>query len=224
MSATRGGQCGILLVFGLLGPLACFDPGSAPPIETETETEGAGTTAEPANDGDGSSTGDDGNEPPPEDQCPQYCELIDDHCQAELAQYPGQAICEAVCALMDPGDADDVLGNSVGCRTHHALLAAESSDPHCRHAGPTGDSTCGAECESFCSLALATCSGELSPFADADACIAECESWNPEPEYFAAVEDSDTYACRMHHLTLASLQPDIHCSHIATDSPVCFDP
>ena len=223
MSATRGGQRGILLIFGLLGPVACFDPNVDLPLEIETDT--TGTTAAPAADDDSESTGDpDDGAPPPEDQCPQYCQIIDDHCQAEIAQYSGQAICEAVCALMDPGEADDVLGNTVGCRTHHALLAAESADPHCRHAGPTGDSTCGAECESFCSLALATCPGELSPFIDADDCIDQCEAWDPEPLYFAGVEDSDTYACRMHHLTLASLQPEVHCSHVATESPVCFDP
>ena len=161
---------------------------------------------------------------PAEDLCPEYCGLIGDHCEAELAQYPGGAICEAVCALMDPGDPGDVLGNSVACRAHHAFLAAESADPHCLHAGPAGDTTCGSPCESFCSLAQAACSDGLSPFLDTDGCIAECESWDPQPKYFAAVEASDTYACRMHHLTLAAQQPQVHCSHIGTDSPVCVDP
>ena len=62
------------------------------------------------------------------------------------------------------------------------------------------------------------------PFADADDCIAECEGWDPEPKYFATIEDGDTYACRMHHLTLAAVQPEGHCGHIGTDSPVCHDP
>ena len=227
MSSTFGDR-GVVLVFGLLGPIACFNSGELPPLEAETETEVGSTSDEPAQDSgestgdEGESTGDEG-EPPLGDQCPQYCEVMGDHCEADLAQYPGQAICEAVCSLMDPGDEGDVLGNSAACRTHHAFLAAESADPHCLHAGPTGDTTCGGPCESFCSLARAACPDELSPFLDTDACIAECEGWDPAPKYFATVEAGDTYACRMHHLTLAALDPGTHCGHIGTDSPVCAD-
>lgn len=227
MSRIGRERHGALLLFGLLGPIACFQPGTAPPLELETDTDAdadaSGTTGDPEDDDQGESTGAEEEEPPAEDPCPQYCELVGDHCDADLVQYPGQVICEATCALMDPGELGDVLGNTASCRLHHALLAAESADPHCLHAGPTGDTTCGSPCESFCSLARDGCSGELSPFTDTDDCIAQCESWNPEPRYFATVEGGDTYACRMHHLTLAALQPEIHCSHIGTDSPVCFD-
>ncbi|MCA9705706.1 MAG: hypothetical protein KDK70_07655 [Myxococcales bacterium] len=223
MSSMHGGRCGALLALGLLGPIACFTPGQAPPLdaETDTETEAAegAETEDPTDDGEST-----GEPSPSQDPCPQYCEVIGDHCEGELAQYPGQAICEATCALMDPGEPGDVLGNSATCRAHHALLAAESPTPHCLHAGPTGDTTCGGPCESFCSLAQQACAGGLSPFADADDCIAECEGWDPEPKYFATIEDGDTYACRMHHLTLAAVQPEGHCGHIGTDSPVCRDP
>jgi hypothetical protein len=222
------GRWGALLVLGLLGPVACFEPGTAPPLDADTDTEtdgaetdGAGTTGDPTEGDEDESTGE---APPQQELCEEYCEVIGDHCDADLAQYPGQAICEAVCALMDPGEEGDVLGNSATCRSNHALLAAEVADPHCRHAGPTGDTTCGGPCESFCSLSAVACPGELSPFPNIDSCIAACEDWNPEPEYFAAVEDSDTYACRMHHLTLAALAPETHCEHIGADSPVCRDP
>lgn len=218
MSSILGGRRGValVLVFGLLAPTACFDPDHAQLAADDIED--ASSSGEPMPD-DGESTGDDGV--PAEDPCPEYCQIVGDHCGAELAQYPGQSICEATCALMDPGEPGDVLGNTVACRAHHAFLAAESADPHCLHAGPTGDTTCGGPCESFCSLAQQACSGELSPFLDTDACIAECEGWDPQPRYFAAVPAGDTYACRMHHLTLAAGQPQTHCSHIGTDSPVC---
>lgn len=205
---------GTLLILGLLAPIACFDPGDEPPLEADAESTGAAA-------GESSSGGDE--PPPPADPCPLYCEAIGDHCDPDLAQYVGQAVCEATCALMDPGDPGDVLGNTASCRLHHAVLAAESAEPHCLHAGPTGDTTCGGPCESFCSLALEACSGELSPFAGADACIAACEGWNPEPRYVTTIQTGDSYACRMYHLTLAAVQPEEHCSHIATDSPVCFD-
>lgn len=170
--------------------------------------------------GDGQSEDDAGD---PEEACAEYCGLVGDHCEGELSQYSGTAVCEATCAQMSPGTPDDTLGNTLGCRTFHALLAARSPEPHCRHAGPTGDGTCGATCESFCALALSTCEGDASPFADADACIAACQSYPVEPLYFADVPDADTFACRMRHLTLAAAQPDVHCPHIGPESPVCVD-
>ncbi|MEX1366402.1 MAG: hypothetical protein AB1Z98_24975 [Nannocystaceae bacterium] len=219
MSSILGGRRSVFLIFGLLGPVACFNPADERPAEAEDD--GGSSSGGLTEEGE-ESTSDDGA-PPAQDPCPEYCEIIGDHCGDDLAQYPGQAICEAVCALMDPGEEGDVLGNSAACRAHHAFLAAESADPHCLHGGPTGDTTCGGPCESFCSLARDACPDELSPFLDTDECIAECESWPPQPKYFAGVEAGDSYACRMHHLTLAALQPDVHCGHIGTDSPVCAD-
>ncbi|MEM6992047.1 MAG: hypothetical protein AAF721_16170 [Myxococcota bacterium] len=153
--------------------------------------------------------------------CEEYCGLVDDHCGEVAPQYPGDSVCEAVCLATALGSPGDALGNSVACRTHHALLAARSADPHCLHAGPTGDGTCGARCESFCGLALTVCQGGEAPWPDADACIESCVGWSQVPEYRADVEDDDTYACRMRHLTLATLQPELHCAHIGDDSPVC---
>lgn len=219
-------------VLGAVWAVGCFNPGEGEEIEagSEGETEAAAESddgddddddeSEGGDDDDGAADNDDGDALA--EMCEQYCVVMDDHCQGDLIQYPGVAVCESVCGLMNPGNVGDALGNSVTCREHHALLAAEQADPHCMHAGPSGDTTCGGPCESFCSLALAACSDE-GPFVDADACIAECEQWDPEPRYSAIAQDADTFACRMYHLTLASLQPAIHCSHIGTDSPVCRD-
>lgn len=155
--------------------------------------------------------------------CSDYCGLIGDHCQGDDAQYNGDSICEATCANMPVGTAGDELGNSASCRTFHAVLAAEEPQTHCAHAGPAGDGTCGADCESFCSVALTLCDGDLSVFSGGEDCIATCEGFPTEPAYSANVPDGDSFACRLRHLTLASLQPEIHCSHIGSDSPVCFD-
>ena len=124
---------------------------------------------------------------------------------------------------MPQGDVGDDLGNSVACRTFHSVLAAEDPAGHCLHAGPAGDGTCGADCESFCVLAANTCPGDLSPYPDAESCIEACGAFPLDPPYSADVPDGDSFACRLRHLTLATLQPDIHCSHIAPESPVCFD-
>lgn len=225
-----------MTVLGVVWAVGCFNPGDGEEIEagTEGETEAVADDDDDDDDGDDDddAEGDDDDDDDDaagsedgealEEVCAQYCVVMDDHCQGDLLQYPGIAVCESVCGLMSPGNDGDALGNSVACREHHALLAAEQAEPHCMHAGPSGDTTCGGPCESFCSLALATCSDD-GPFVDADACIEECEQWNPEPRYSAVAQDADTYACRLYHLTLASLQPEIHCSHIGTDSPVCRD-
>lgn len=223
----------------------CFDPSEDDAEDTDAAAaSGSGDTGDTgdtddegeANDQGGSGSGDaesggssgaegEGDDDATDESqaCVEYCSLVGDHCEGELAQYAGTAVCEATCAQMSPGTPDDTLGNTLGCRAFHALLAARSPEPHCRHAGPTGDGTCGASCESFCSLALSICAGALSVYPDADACIAACEAYPAEPPYFAEAPDADTFACRMRHLTLAAAQPDVHCPHIGPDSPICTD-
>ncbi|MEM7159046.1 MAG: hypothetical protein AAF799_39780 [Myxococcota bacterium] len=205
------------------GP-ACFNPGPKPPLD-EGGDASTGDGQEPgAEDGGSTSGSSDGGAPSQAEACEAYCSLMGDVCDATLPQYSSELSCLAVCERMNLGTPEDVLGNTVGCRTHHGLLASESPDPHCMHAGPTGDGTCGAPCESFCSLALTTCTGELFPWLDAEDCIAECREWPEEPRYEANVPDDATYACHMKHLTLAALQPEVHCNHIGPDTPVCVAP
>ncbi|MGH1342460.1 MAG: hypothetical protein ACRBN8_12950 [Nannocystales bacterium] len=207
-----------------LAVTGCFNPDDGGELDPEA-TEGSSsssstsTTSSTSDGGDSSSTGGDTND----EVCSDYCALIGDHCQDDNAQYNGDAICEATCANMPVGNAGDELGNSASCRTFHAVLAAEEPDTHCAHAGPAGDGTCGADCESFCSVALTLCSGDLAVYSGTEDCITACEAFATEPPYSANVPDADTFSCRLRHLTLASLQPEVHCSHIAPVSPVCFD-
>ncbi len=236
-----------LLLVGLCCSAACFSPELGTdvadelgePDESATDTgldsdgTGEGSSGDvPGSEGDdaGASSqdteGDEETGEPDEDgdqalACQEYCSLIDDHCGEVAPQYPGLSVCQAVCLATAPGASGDALGNSVACRTHHAVLAARTPETHCLHAGPTGDGTCGASCESFCGLALAVCTGDDAPWPDADTCIESCTAWPQEPQYRADVEDADTFACRMRHLTLATLQPELHCAHVDDDSPVC---
>lgn len=213
--------------------VGCFNPDDGAeqqPAATEGTSTGTSTGAVAADTSSSSSsssgdaetsTGADtgGNE----ELCSDYCGLIGDHCEDEFAQYGGDSLCESTCAGMPPGSPGDELGNSATCRTFHAVLAARTPETHCPHAGPAGAGTCGANCESFCTLALNLCEGDLSVYVSAEECIEECEGFEPEPLYSADVPDGDTFACRVRHLTLASLQPEVHCSHLGPDSPVCFD-
>lgn len=219
--------CGpVALVGGLLvASPACFNPGPKPPLDAEdaassgeADDDGAATEDEDTGAEDSSS---DGGEAAKPEACDTYCSLIGDVCDATLPQYSSEVECLAVCDQMNLGTPQDVLGNTIHCRTHHAFLASESPDPHCLHSGPTGDGTCGGTCESFCSLALVTCVGDQSPWVDAEECIADCREWPEEPRYQADVPDDATYACQMKHLALATLQPEVHCGHLGPDSPLC---
>ncbi len=207
----------------------CFDPEPGSELAATTGEHNA-STGEPGTTGAAAETGADSSSSSSESTgdgaaqaCAGYCSLITDHCEDDVAMYPGTELCETTCSFMPPGADGDELGNSVGCRTFHAILAAEDPALHCPHAGPAGDGTCGADCESFCTLALATCRDELAAFDSAEACIAACEEFPAELAYTADAPDGDSFACRLRHLTLASLQPDVHCSHIGTESPVCVD-
>ncbi|MEM6293747.1 MAG: hypothetical protein AAGA54_20905 [Myxococcota bacterium] len=207
----------------------CFTPGGAPVSGgTDGGSSSTGGADDAVPDPDSSSEAGDaesttgGDDLDAEQACAEYCEIITDHCQDDDAQFSGAALCESTCQFIPPGTPGDALGNSVACRTFHGILAAEDPSTHCLHAGPAGDGTCGADCESFCSLAFNTCPGDLSPYPDVEACVAACETYPVDPPYSAEVPDGDTFACRLRHLTLASAQPDIHCSHVAEVSPVCF--
>ncbi len=210
----------------------CFDPDNGEELnvgsgQVGTSTGDAGSTstgdaAESSSTGEAEAESSSGGDAGAIEACEDYCALINDHCEDEVSQYPGTELCASTCANIPQGAAGDELGNSVACRTFHSVLAAEGPEEHCPHAGPAGDGICGSDCESFCSLAASTCD-ELSPFSGSEDCIAQCEAFPNDVEYSAEVPDGDNYACRLRHLTLASLQPEIHCSHIATDSPVCFD-
>ncbi len=194
----------------------CFDPEDPPPADGTEAGTASGSSGELGSSGGSSSSS---GEPGP--SCADYCGLIEDHCDDEFEQYPGDAACEALCEVMPPGTEQDELGNTVGCRMFHTLLAGEQEDPHCHHAGPAGDGTCGSNCESFCTLALGVCVGDNAVWPGSEACIADCNRFAEEPKYTTAAPDEDSFACRMHHLTLASLQPDVHCDHVALVSPVC---
>ncbi len=223
--------CGAAWLLASMAIAGCFDPDHGDDLvpagtdgTSSTSTGGGADTSSTSSGEDevdaSSSTGADTGDA---EVCADYCSLIGDHCEDDDAQYDGDAICEATCANMPVGNAGDELGNTASCRTFHAVLAAEDPQTHCPHAGPAGAGTCGANCESFCSIALSVCEGDLSVYTSTEDCIDACEGFAAEPPYSANVPDEDSFACRLRHLTLASLQPEVHCAHIGPVSPVCFD-
>ena len=197
----------------LLGLSGCFEDTTLP----DGITEAAGTDTATETNTDTTDTG------PNAADCMTYCGLVGT-CDTN-PQYGDMGPCMNVCMNMDLGSVEDQTGNTVGCRTHYAILAAECGDMkelNCRRAGPSGDGACGSPCESFCRIASTTCTGESQIFPSEGDCVTACMQWPDMPLYDASVPEADTYACRLKHLTYATLAPAVHCSHAQAMSPVCL--
>jgi hypothetical protein len=199
-----------LMLLGALALSGCFDVSDLPPAGTSSGgSEGTTTMA-------ADSTGSEAS------VCPEYCTLMQDLCAADFLQYPSDAVCLAVCEAFPPGNPEDQLGNSSACRHFQAVQANEAPATFCGAAGPTGNGACGAECESFCTLAIELCTGELAQWPDVPTCIADCMQFPADVVYNASVVSGDSYACRTYHLTVAALDPGVHCPHIGLSSPTCL--
>ena len=163
--------------------------------------------------------------------CAAYCTTIMAGCTATNAQYGTMEACMGSCAGFPVGTAADTMGNTLGCRSYHATVAAMAgmADTHCPHAGPLGAAagmaTCGMNCEGFCAVALAACTGANEQYADAAECMTECAGFMNTTAYNATVTSGDSLACRMYHLSVAStggMNATTHCPHIVEASPPCM--
>jgi len=117
-----------------------------------------------------------------EPRCEDYCRIIAVACSGSDAVYESEAQCLAVCEAMPIGELADSGGqNTLGCRATHAYNALVG-DPvtHCPHAGPSGSSVCGDDCESYCAQLSDACSdGFAEQYGDdprdANAsCVSDC--------------------------------------------------
>ena len=143
-------------------------------------------------------------------------------CDDENKQYPTTQACLDLCAVMDPGEMGDQVGNSAACREHYAVEASEAPAQHCLSAGPTGNSICGSPCETFCAFQAEICTGANTQYATIQECLSECAMFPNDVEFSASVTTGDSLACRTYHLTVGASNPEVHCSHIVLDSPVCL--
>jgi len=158
-------------------------------------------------------------------KCTDYCNTIMTNCTGGNAQYFSMAACLQTCATLPRGSASDGGGNTVGCRATHAGPGYAAVDPvtHCPHAGPGGAGVCSASnCDGFCTIALGACKGPNQAWATMDACMVDCAMFNTSPPYNASISSGDSYACRMWHLTAASVDPVTHCPHTKLVSATCY--
>jgi len=150
--------------------------------------------------------------------CATYCERITANCTGALAQYTNVQLCEATCGNFDVGEQSDVEGDTLGCRLYHAGAAKDDPATHCTHAGPGGNGQCGANCQGFCTIAVRACP---AVYSDEAACESTCAGFSDAESYDASDVSGDTLACRLYHLTVATVYAADHCPHIAAVSETC---
>jgi MYXO-CTERM domain-containing protein len=167
--------------------------------------------------------------------CASYCSTIATNCSGTNQQYDGPdpaSLCAATCSHWMAGMTGDQQGNSVACREYHAQQASNDPAQHCPHAGPAGANACGVQCANFCGLIQSICTGNNLVYDDPIACDEGCLA-NPDannPYTADATDVTDSFRCRMYHLTAASTDPATHCGHAAAqfsvvgDSPICVEP
>ena len=151
--------------------------------------------------------------------CATYCARITANCTAGNAQYTNLQLCEATCATFDMGAQSDTTGNTLGCRLYHSDAAAGDPATHCTHAGPGGNGMCGSNCQGFCTTAVRTCP---AVWPEQAACETTCAGFSDAESYDAGDAAGNTLACRLYHLTVATVFPDEHCPHTAAMSSTCL--
>lgn len=142
--------------------------------------------------------------------CEQYCATIGGTCTGAVEQYSALASCLGSCAVFPPGAPGDTNGNSFACRSYH--LQASESDPatHCQMAGPAGAGVCGTDCEGFCSIVMASCTGSHQEYASAADCLSKCAGF-PDTAAYSTSVTGNTVACRVYVATRAFIDPATYC-------------
>lgn len=156
--------------------------------------------------------------------CDSYCADAMSHCTGAFQQFPDEASCKAFCATWPAGDAAKHQGDTVACHAYHAgAPAAGDADPHCYHAGPSGDGQCGAKpCDDFCAAAVKLCAGPQEVWKDEASCKTDCAGFAASGHGFSTdAKTGDTLECRLYQLTVAATDPVGHCASIGKSSTAC---
>lgn len=167
--------------------------------------------------------------------CASYCAEVNAACTGANKQYDGpdpNAQCLATCGHLPPGTDGDMSGNSLACREYWAAQAAADPANECPKAGPAGAAVCGLpQCDVFCSLSQAICSGADEVYSDAYGCFEDCVSfYQPNHPFFADQADAtDSFACRMYQLVRAAEDSNSCPAHAGmnadiANSTVCVEP
>lgn len=200
------------LLLTLLAAIGCGGSEARPDAGAGLSDSG-GTTA------DAGTGGTDGGGAAP--TCADYCAAVTQNCRAQDEQYESSAACLATCAAFVPGALADRMGNTLGCRAYHAGAAATNPTVHCPHAGPGGGGVCGTNCDSFCALALAICSGPNQIYTSTADCMTECSIVPDTTRYTTAAKNPGSAACFVYYLQHDAVDPAQCLTNLSHTTAVC---
>lgn len=150
--------------------------------------------------------------------CASYCYLLKAACPDQGAPLTD---CEKQCSALRSDGTFDVVANHSGdtleCRLVHVSSATVKPDEHCPHADlhPTApwcldDQTAAPDCQNFCRLEMAACSGDLAVYESMAQCLAVCANL---PAGTNGDRDQNTVGCRQWHSYNSLLDAMSHCPH-----------
>ena len=165
--------------------------------------------------------------------CDSYCNLVMTACTDSNAQYSTRDVCMGVCSKLPAGTPQDVLQNTVGCRSNQARLAAQvggsEAAANCVAAGPGGNDVCGSNCNGYCQLLLNACKCQIFDqscpadfaytFVSLDDCITKCKALATVGDYNATQAGGNSINCRLYHVSAATVDPNTHCLHAVGSAP-----
>jgi hypothetical protein len=154
--------------------------------------------------------------------CIPYCNAIQANCTGANTQYVDLTTCLASCNEFGwpPGMSGATMGDTLACRTTHAMNAATTGATECPIAGPLGGATCGLRCGAFCAEVMSTCSGS-EPYATLMDCDNACVTWVDHMTANGPVMiTANTLGCRTAVLEAAA-GDTTNCADLAATSSVC---
>lgn len=210
-------------VLGVLGVTACSGVLGIEKAEHDAKLDQAGAGGKGGGTGgaDGApETGGGGNGP--KALCERYCDTVMANCAGDNPVYRSRSMCDEVCKVLPPGRPGDTDVDSIECRLHYAELVVTVGEAsvNCPAAGPGGDGICGANCEGFCTIALAACPD--SPISGVG-CAKACSDLPDPGGYTSNIDSGDSVECRLYHASAATVDPATHCRHTAGIG-ACFPP
>lgn len=142
--------------------------------------------------------------------CEHYCNIAMTACVEEHQVYEDIEHCLSACEVMDPGEPDDTVEDTVGCRLYHSYAALEAPSTHCSHASAAGDGHCGVDnCVTYCRLTESLCAQEFAAeWSSQQECLDACSELDGADADsgfdIATASFGNTVACRIYHAVAAT--------------------
>ncbi|HSQ67766.1 MAG TPA: hypothetical protein VLM85_31360 [Polyangiaceae bacterium] len=168
--------------------------------------------------------------------CANYCTDMMKTCAGDTQQYIDEPTCEHMCAVMDAGTPGVGNADTVACRELNLSNAKDVADGSAAQytacvSGGVAAACCSSgqqcQCETFCNLDLALCTGSNAVYQSLSQCMTACATWRQDFSGPLTSATGNTLQCRTYHLerSQSGQFADLvtHCKHTGDPSGVCMD-